>query len=172
MVVLDMQVMKKYIDHGYQIVKPIVNYALGWLSPELLGTGFNIKSATDSRIIGLIPYTKFNCDYQGEIHLGLVTNSALELVRQMLARHLGHSHFHIENLKVTLCKENSWNKSLQLTLNIDEVAFDQFCIDLQKNNSATMLLEISIHHFSGKSISKFKDQIQFEPLVRSRKLLT
>lgn len=166
MLVLDMQVMKKYLDHGYRIVKPLVNYALGWLSPELLGTGFNIKSITDSRIIGLLPYAKFNCNSQAEIHLGLVTNSALELVRQMLARHLGHEHFQIENIRMQLEKNHTWDKSLQLTLSIDQIEFDQYCIDLQKDDTAVMNFKIMVQH------SKFKDHVEFELTVRSRKLLT
>lgn len=172
MLVLDMQAMKKYIDHGYRIVKPLVNYALGWLSPELLGTGFSIKSVTDSRIIGHIPYSKFNSDSQFQLHLGLVTNSCMELVRQMLARHLGHNDFQIENLEVQIKKENAWNKSLQLTLDIDEVAFDQSCIELQKNDKASMSFQVFIQNVSGKTVSKFKDQVQIDLLVKSKKLLT
>lgn len=166
MLTIDMQAMKKYLDHGYRIVKPFVNYALGWLSPELLGSGFHIKSTRNNQIIGFIPYSKLNCDSLAQLHLGLVTNSAHELVRQMLIRHLGHSFFTVQELKVNISKKGLWNKSLTLTLDMDEVIFDQFCIDLQKENVAPLNLDVKI-----QSSANSKDKIQFELVIKSQKLL-
>ena len=176
MLVLDMQAMKKYLDHGYRIAQPLINYALGWLSPELLGTGFVINKIDDHNISGTIPYSKFNSNGQSEIHAGLVINSGFELIRQLLARHMGQKHFYIEGFETTLKKNNVWNKSLQLKLELDEVVFDRFFMDLQKNATAQLNFDVLVQKkstkASGKDSVKSKDIIKFGLVVRqTNKLL-
>jgi hypothetical protein len=176
MLVLDMQVMKKYLDHGYRIAQPLINYALGWLSPELLGTGFVINSIDDHHISGTIPYSKFNSNRQLEIHAGLVINSGFELIRQLLVHHVGHDNFHIESFETTLKKNDIWNKPLQLKLELDEVILDRFFMELQKNVTAQLKFDISVQKKSNKSLVndsvKTKDIIKFILIVRgSKKLL-
>ncbi len=176
MLVLDMQVMKKYLDHGYRIAKPIINYAFGWLSPELLGSGFVIDSIDDHHISGTIPYSKFNSNGQFEIHAGLVVNSGFELIRQLLERHVGHNYFQIENFETTLKKYSIWNTSLQLRLQLDEVMFDRFFMDMQKNTTAQLSFDVAVQKKSKKALVKdsvkTKDIIKFTLVARtSNKLL-
>ena len=175
MLVLDMQAMKKYLDHGYRIaqpfVKPILNYALDWFSPELLGTGFVIDSIGEHHISGSIPYAKFNCNRQSEIQAGLVVNSGFELIRQLLVRHVGHHHFSIESYETNLKKSNPWNKALRLKLELDEVALDRFFIDLQKNETAQLNFDVGVQKKSTKAGVQSKDIIKFSLVVRIKKLL-
>jgi hypothetical protein len=167
MLVLDMQVMKKYLDQ----LTPLLNYALGWFSPELLGTGFVINSIDDHNISGTVPHSKFNCNSQLEIHAGLVINSGFELIRQLLVRHVGHHHFHIESFETTLKKNNPWNKSLQLKLELDEVVLDRFFMDMQKNTTAQLNFDVMVQKKSTKAGVKSKDIIKFELVVRKTKQL-
>lgn len=168
MLVLDMQVMKKYLDQ----LTPLLNYALGWFSPELLGTGFVINSIDDHNISGTIPYSKFNCNSQSEIHAGLVINSGFELIRQLLVRHVGHHHFTIESFETNLKKNNVWNKALLLKLELNEVVFDRFFMDMQKNTTAQLNFDVVVQRKSTKAGVKSKDIIKFDLVVRkSNKLL-
>ena len=179
MLVLDMQAMKKYLDHGFRIAKPLVtplfNYALGWFSPELFGTGFLVNSIGDHHISGTIPHSKFNSNAQGEIHPGLVINSGFELIRQLLARHLGIESFRVEDFETRLKKNHDWNVAIFLKLEVNEVALDRFFIDLQKNAMAQIDLEIEINRkikkVPRKDLVKSKDIIKFSVGVRSQKLL-
>ena len=175
MLLLDMQAMKKYLDHGYKIAQPLVtpllNYALGWFSPELLGSGFVIKSIDDHAISGSIPYSKFNCSNQSEIHAGLVVNSGFELIQQLLARNLGHKNFVIESFETTLKKSSTWNNSLLLKLELNEVVFDRFFMDLQKDTSTPFQCDVVIQKKSTKPGFKSKDIIKFDLIVRTKKLI-
>ena len=175
MLVLDMQVMKKYLDHGYKIAQPLVapllNYALGWFSPELLGSGFVIKSIDDHTILGSIPYSKFNSNNQSEIHAGLVVNAGFEIVQQLLARHGGHANFAIESFESTLKKSSRWNNSVLLKLEINEATLDRFFIDLQEEETALLKCDIMIQKKSAKPEFKSKDIIKFDLIIRSKKLI-
>ncbi|MBC7754419.1 MAG: hypothetical protein H7Z71_09295 [Moraxellaceae bacterium] len=175
MLVLDMQVMKKYLDHGYKIAQPLVapllNYALGWFSPELLGSGFVIKSIDDHAVVGSIPYSKFNCNNRSEIHAGLVVNSGFELIQCLLARHLGHTHFAIESFETTLKKSSRWDNSLLLKIELNEVVFDRFFMDLQKDTTTPLQCDVTIQKKSAKPGFKSKDIIKFNLTVRSKKLI-
>lgn len=167
MLVLDMQAMKKYIDQ----LTPLLNYALGWFSPELFGTGFVINSIDDHKISGTIPYSKLNCNSQLEIHAGLVVNSGFELFRQLLARHIGQNNFQIESFETNLKKSSVWNKSLLLKLELDEAVFDRFFMDMQKNTTAHLNFDVVVQKKSTKAGVKSKDIIKFGLVVRSKKLL-
>lgn len=168
MLVLDMQAMKKYIDQ----LTPLLNYALGWFSPELFGTGFVINSIDDHNISGTIPYSKFNCNSQLEIHAGLVVNSGFELFRQLVARHVGQNNFQIESFETNLKKSSVWNKSLLLKLELDEAVFDRFFMDMQKNTTAHLNFDVVVQKKSTKAGVKSKDIIKFGLVVRqSNKLL-
>lgn len=179
MLVLDMQAMKKYLDHGYRIAKPIVapilNYALGWFSPELLGTGFEINSVDDHHISGTLPYSKFNCNAQSEIHAGLVINSGFELIRQILVRHVGQGQFYIESFETSLKKSTVWNNSLSLMLELNEVVLDRFFMDLQQRATADLKFDVRIQKklkkSSVKDSVKSKDIIKFSLTVCSKRLL-
>jgi len=167
MLVLDMQVMKKYIDQ----LTPLLNYALGWFSPELLGTGFVVNSISDHNISGTIPYSKFNSNSQSEIHAGLVVNSGFELIRQLLARHVGQNNFIIESFETTLKKNNPWNKSLVVKLELEEVLLDRFFMDMQKNTTASLHFDVVVQKKSTKAGVKSKDIIKFDLIVRKSKQL-
>jgi hypothetical protein len=167
MLVLDMQVMKKYLDQ----LTPLLNYALGWFSPELLGSGFVINSIDDHNISGTIPYSKFNCNSQLEIHAGLVVNSGFELIRQLLTRHVGHNNFLIESFESNLKKNNPWNKSLLLKLELNEVVLDRFFMDMQKNTTAQLNFDVVVQRKSTKAGVKSKDIIKFGLVVRKSKQL-
>lgn len=167
MLVLDMQVMKKYLDQ----LSPILNYALGWFPPELLGTGFVINSIDDHHVSGTIPHSKFNSNSQLEIQAGLVVNSGFELIRQLLVRHLGQNNFVIESFETTLKKTSPWNKALVLKLELDEVFLDRFFMDMQKNTTAQLNFDIMVQRKSTKAGVKSKDIIKFSLVVRKSKQL-
>lgn len=167
MLVLDMQVMKKYLDQ----LTPLLNYALGWFSPELLGTGFVINFIEDHQVSGTIPYSKFNCNSQSEVHAGLVVNSGFELIRQLLVRHVGQQNFYIESFETTLKKSNPWTKSLELKLELDDVVFDRFFMDMQKNTTAKLNFDVVVQRKSTKAGVKSKDIIKFSLVVRQSKQL-
>ncbi len=127
-----------------QSVQPILSYALGWLAPELLGTGFQVLSINDQVIKGLIPYKTCNLDSQKEIHLGLVVNAGMELVKLLMARHWPAESWQIQNLEFNLTKKNRWIKDLELFLSWSLADIDQFLLDFQKHNQAETDLTVSI----------------------------
>jgi len=160
MVVCRNQVMKKklrldYVEqikvlknwsHTYapSLIEPALSYALDWLSPELLGTGFKIKSIFDTVVVAKIPFKKVNCDYQGQIHLGLVTNAASEIINVFISRHWPKQSWLITELNVSIDKKLSWNADLEMALSIFDHQVDTFLVELQKNKSAEFELEVSV----------------------------
>lgn len=143
-----------------QSVQPILSYALDWLAPELLGTGFQVLSTDDQVIKGLVPHKKSNLDSQSEIHLGLVVNASLELVKVLIGRHWPAESWEIHQLDFTVSKKNRWMQDLELKLSWSVEDIDHFLMNFQKHNKAETELAVSIHG---------NDQIQIR-IQLSRKL--
>ena len=78
-------------------IRPALSYTLGWLSPELLGTGFRMIEVSDFEMKALIPADAANKDGSGQIHQGLVLNAVLELATTFTHRHMETSFYHVES---------------------------------------------------------------------------
>ena len=124
--------------------QPALSYALDWLSPELLGTGFRLFEISDFEIKALIPYEKTNLNTQHEIHQGLVTNAVLEQARVFLQRQMPKQFFQITETDIQLSKKIKWNDELNLFLKSSEKDMDDFFVQLQKFKKATCEFEIQI----------------------------
>lgn len=125
-------------------LQPALSYALDWLAPELLGTGFHMREVSDYSIKAFIPARSSNFDFQKEVHQGLVLNAGLELSRAFLQKQMSESVFHIVGTRSDLSKKLNWSRDLNLTLEADEASMDEFFIDLQKNKKAEIAFQIHI----------------------------
>ncbi len=143
-----------------QSVQPILSYALDWLAPELLGTGFQILSMDDQVIKGFIPYKNSNLDSQSEIHLGLVVNGSMELVKLLVGRHWPVESWQINQLDFSVSKKNRWIQDLELKLSWPSEDMDQFLMNFQKHNQTETELVVSVQS---------RDQIQIK-IKLSKKL--
>lgn len=150
------------------LIKPVLSYALDWLSPELLGTGFAFTHVSDDEIRARIPYRSNNCDYQNQIHLGLVTNAATELVQAFLNHHFPHSLFTIEAVDLKIQKKLKWSKALNLKLAVNLTDLDDFFIQFQKNKAETFECEVLVQ----PEHSKKSDRVQLKFLVQKTFLLS
>lgn len=115
------------------LIKPALSYALDWLSPELLGTGFTITEATDESIKAIIPFSKANCDFHNQIHAGLVVNAGLEVLSTYIAKHWAKNLWEIESYQIELQKNLKWDKDLTLRFSCEEADMDKLILSLQKN---------------------------------------
>ncbi|MFN3453431.1 MAG: hypothetical protein ACK41T_00625 [Pseudobdellovibrio sp.] len=149
------------------IIKPALNYALGWLVPELLGTGFELKEVTDERIKALIPYKKINCDFHGQIHSGLVVNAAFEVLGTFVSRHWAVKAWEIVSYETEVSKKSQWDKDLLLELSVLPEDADKFVVDLQKNERSILEVTITIKT-KGSHRSDF---VKIKADVVKRKLL-
>ncbi len=125
-------------------LRPALSYALDWLAPELLGTGFRMYEVSDLEIKGTIPADKTNLDSQQEIHQGLVTNAVLEMAKTFIQRQIPESFFQLTGSELSLVKKNKWNSDLNLVLKVGAHELDDFFVLLQKNNKAPIELEIRV----------------------------
>ena len=87
-------------------LQPALSYALDWLAPELLGTGFRMIEVSDFSIKALVPARNTNFDFQNEIHQGLVLNASLELCRSFLQKLMAESFFSVTASEIILSKKN------------------------------------------------------------------
>lgn len=140
-----------------------LSYALDWLSPELLGTGFRIREISDHELKGSIPYKSGNLDFQMEIHQGLVLNAILELVRTSVQSQIPDATFRIIKSEVKINKSQPWDQDLILDLKMDSSSFDDFFIDLQENKTAGLNLTIHIVKHKSKKIDEASVNLQIEP---------
>lgn len=120
--------------HTPALLKPALSYALEWLSPELLGTGFVITEVNDECVKAKVPYQRANCDFHGQIHAGLVVNAALEVISTFISKHWAKNLWEIKNYQLELSKNLKWDKDLALQFSCSEQDMDKFILSLQKND--------------------------------------
>lgn len=149
---------------GPRPVQGILSYALDWLSPELIGTGFRMKETSDHEVSGLIPYRNQNLDSQSEIHPGLVVNAAIELARVSLQKQIPDEAFRIVNYEINLVKKNLWKEDLYLSVKLNLQEFDDFFIELQEKQKARIQLEVDLKSDHQK---KHTDKIQLHLQIES-----
>lgn len=125
-------------------LQPALSYALDWLAPELLGTGFRMLEVSDQSLKGIVPARKSNLDFQQEIHQGLVLNASLELCRAFLQKQMSESFFQIVSSEVEVFKKQKWTQDLELLLAADQEALDDFFINFQKNKKGEISFEIKV----------------------------
>jgi hypothetical protein len=154
--------------HAPSFIEPALSYALGWLSPELLGTGFHLNTLNDESVSATVPYKNSNCDFQGQIHLGLVVNAGQEIVNSIIARHWPKQAWLISEVQIDLIKKLHWRSDLQLFVHITSQQMDKFIVDLQQNKSAEIIVDVSIHP---KKQNK-KDFLKFKFLITKTNILS
>lgn len=120
--------------HTPAILKPALSYALDWLSPELLGTGFTIKESTDQNIKAKIPFQKANCNFQNQIHAGLVVNACFEVISAFISKHWAQNLWEISNYQIEMSKNLKWNKDLELSFSCSIEDIDHLILNLQKKD--------------------------------------
>jgi hypothetical protein len=125
-------------------LQPALSYALDWLAPELLGTGFRMRELSDFSVQAEVPARSSNFDFQGEVHQGLVLNAGLELSRAFMQKQMPESFFRLESSGAQMSKKNKWNSDLELTLKTDQAVLDDFFIDFQRRKKSTIEFNIKI----------------------------
>ena len=125
-------------------LQPAISYTLGWLSPELLGTGFRMTEISDFSMKAFIPAHPINLDADKQISQGLTLNGCLELARTYLNTHWPESHYRIISSEIKMIKQHHWSKDVTLLLAITEGQLDQFFIDLQSEKKAVLELSIQV----------------------------
>jgi len=154
--------------HAPAFIEPALSYALDWLSPELLGTGFKVIEFNDLSLQAEIPFHKKNCDFRGQIHQGLVVNASLEMIRMLISQHWPDQSWEILDSEIQLSKKMNWSTDLKLSLNADDSIIDVLIVDLQKGLFHEVDFEILIHTSEQSKKDKFAAKIKFG----SKKLLT
>ena len=149
-------------------LKPVLNYTLGWLAPDLLGTGFTVLVQTDSEVSAMIPYNKVNKDFQNQIHVGLVINAGLQMIKSLLSKHMTGVGFNFDNTEIKLVKKTNWTTDLRLKLFIDLDTFEMQLIDFQKNKKSIFEFEVSLFCAD----SKKQDQINYKIEIQKINLLS
>jgi hypothetical protein len=119
------------------LVKPALSYALDWLSPELLGTGFVINEASDESIKATVPFNKSNCDFHNQIHAGLAVNAGLEVMSTYIAKHWAKNLWEIKSYQIELNKKLKWDNDLSLQFSCSEEDMDKLILSLQKNDQVS-----------------------------------
>lgn len=127
-----------------QIIRPALSYTLGWLSPELLGTGFRMVEVSDFAMKANVPAVALNLDAKQELHQGLILNAALELSKTFINRHLTEVYYQIESSEIKISKKQKWMVDLQLFLEVKDVVLDDFFSELQQKQKAQLILNIQL----------------------------
>lgn len=157
-------------------LRPALSYALDWLAPELLGTGFSMLEVSDFSVKAQVPARGTNFDFQQEIHQGLVLNAGLELCRAFLQKQMSESFFHIIANEIEIFKKHKWSHDLELLLETDPGTMDDFFIDFQKNKKSKIEFEIKIRIKStgGSKVVKAEktDLIKLRLFLEKSELLT
>ena len=125
-------------------LQPALSYALDWLAPELLGTGFRMLEISDFSIKACVPARQTNFDFNKQVHQGLVVNAGLELSRAFLQKQMAESIFQVTSSDVSLTKKQSWTGDLEIVLETDQAVMDDFFIDLQKKKKAEIVFDFKI----------------------------
>ncbi len=149
-------------------LKPVLNYTLGWLSPDLLGTGFSILKQTDGLISAQIPFLQINKDFQNQIHQGLVVNAGFEMIRTFLNEHFLSQGYQFLKTQTTILKKTMWTSDLNLKMSVDLESFEQQFILFQKSKSADFEFDISLQIGD----SKITDLIQYKIEIQKINLLS
>lgn len=151
-------------DHLPQKLTPVIDYTLGWLSPELLGTGFLIKTQTDTNVIATVPFLTINSDFQHQIHSGLVVNAGQEMIRAYLQRNVVGMSFEYSKINLHLNKKLNWTSDLTLKMNVSEEYFESQLIEFQKKKTAEFDFTIDIHVGESKKIDQLSFKIELHKL--------
>ena len=148
-------------------LQPALSYALDWLAPELLGTGFRMIEISDFSVKALVPARATNFDFQKEIHQGLVLNAALELCRAFLQKQMAESFFRITSSETSVTKKLKWSTDLELVLETDQNVLDEFFINFHKNkkNEIDFLIKVRTEK------NKKTDSIQLKLLLEKTVLI-
>ena len=146
-------------------LQPALSYALDWLAPELLGTGFRMVEVSDFSIKGLVPARNSNFDFQNEIHQGLVLNASIELARTFLQKQMSESYFNIVSTDLVFTKKQKWQKDLELVLQSDQSEMDDFFIDFHKRKTAEVILNFKIKSGESKKFDNLKLTMNVEKVA-------
>ena len=146
-------------------LQPALSYALDWLAPELLGTGFRMIEVSDFSIKALVPARATNFDFQKEIHQGLVLNAALELCRTFLQKQMAESFFRITSSETTVTKKLNWTADLELILETDQNTIDEFFINFQKSRKNEIDFVIKIRTEKNKKTDSIQLKLLLEQTV-------
>lgn len=158
---------------GPKILQPALSYTLGWLSPEMLGTGFRMVQVSDFSIKALIPANAMNVDQFQEIHQGLVLNASLELAHSFLQRHMPEACFQIVASDIKIQKKQKWNSELQLVLATEELTLDQFFSEMQERKKADIHFKINIETTEKSQNTNIKkaDSVDLKLICEATQLL-
>ena len=127
-----------------QLIRPALNYTLGWLSPELLGTGFRMIEVSDFAMKANVPAVASNLDANQELHQGLIVNAAMELSKTFINRHLTEVYYQIDSSEIKISKKQKWPEDLHLFLQVKNVILDDFFSELQQKKKAQLVLNIQL----------------------------
>lgn len=152
-------------------LQPALSYALDWLAPELLGTGFQMREVSEYSLKALIPARNSNFDFQKEIHQGLIVNGALELCRAFLQKQMAESFFQIIATQIEISKKQKWTEDLELLLETNQDDIDEFFIDFQKTKKAEISFEIKISFQNKNEKLKKSDWIKIKLLMEKTELI-
>ena len=145
-------------------LQPALSYALDWLAPELLGTGFRMVELADYSIKAFVPARQTNFDFQKEVHQGLALNAGLELARCFLQKQMSESVFQVSTSQVQLNKKQKWNQDLELLLHAEPSDMDEFFIDLQKNKKADIAFQVTVHILGQSKTDSLKLSLQIKKI--------
>jgi len=151
-------------DHLPQKLTPVIDYTLGWLSPELLGTGFLVKSQTDDGVIAMVPFLPINTDFQRQIHSGLVINAGQEMIRAYLQRNVVGFNFIFSKINLHLNKKLNWTSDLTLKMNVNSGYFEAQLIEFQKRKSAEFDFTVDIQVGDSKKVDQLSFKIELHKL--------
>ena len=143
-------------------LQPALSYALDWLAPELLGTGFRMMEVSDFSVKATVPARPSNFDFQQEVHQGLVLNAGLELGRAFLQKQMSESFFQIVGSEIELSKKQKWSTDLELILETDEGSLDDFFIGFQKNKKTEIEFQIQVCPQKSKKTDTLKLKLKIE----------
>ena len=153
--------------NGPKPLQPALNYTLGWLSPELLGTGFRMIEVSDFAMKGLIPASHLNLDANEEVNQGLVLNASLELSKVFINRHMPESFYKISSSEIKIIKNQIWNENLSLNLISSDSMMDHFFSAMQENKKAVLHFAIRIEFEKSKKM----DNIDLKLVCEATKLI-
>lgn len=143
-------------------LQPALSYALDWLAPELLGTGFRMMEVSDFSLKATVPARPTNFDFQQEIHQGLVLNASVELCRAFLQKQMSESFFQIGASEVTVSKKQKWTQDMELLLETEQAVIDDFFMDFQRHKKNTIEFEIKIKFEKSKKTDVVKLKLNIE----------
>lgn len=152
-------------------LQPALSYALDWLAPELLGTGFRMVEVSEQSLKAFVPARQSNFDFQNEIHQGLILNAGLELSRAFLQKQMSESFFHIVSSEIEITKKQKWTQDLELILTADQSAVDDFFISFQKSKKSEINFDIKIKSQLNSEKSNKADWLKIKLAVEKTELL-